>query len=52
MNNLNENSLKIKQPFNLKIILKEHQKTSIYAMKTLENDGQIKKTLKSFPEFV
>jgi SNF2-related domain/Helicase conserved C-terminal domain/Zinc finger, C3HC4 type (RING finger) len=41
-NNLNENSIKISQPTNIKIDLMEHQKTGIYAMKNLELTGKIK----------
>jgi hypothetical protein len=41
MNNLNNVSPKIDQPVNLKIKLKEHQKTAIYHMRKLEADRAI-----------
>ena len=42
MNNLKVESLRIEQPKNLKIKLKEHQKSSVYAMKNLEQTGEVK----------
>lgn len=47
MNNLKADSSKIEQPKNLKIKLKEHQKSSIYAMKNLEETGEVKITINS-----
>ena len=44
---LDENSPKILQPSDLKIRLKEHQLTSIYAMNKLEQTGKIEQTIKS-----
>jgi hypothetical protein len=44
---LDENSNRIIQPNNLKIKLKEHQLTSIYAMNELENNGKINRNIKS-----
>jgi hypothetical protein len=46
MNNINANSNKIVQPKNLKIKLKEHQKSSIWAMNNLEEKGEIKLILR------
>src|SRR4029078_6193282 len=40
-NDLTENSKKIAQPENIKIELMEHQKTAIYAMKNLEDNGKL-----------
>ena len=47
MNNLKADASKIEQPKNLKIKLKEHQKSSIYAMQHLEDTGEINITIKS-----
>jgi len=47
MNNLNQNFPKIEQPKKLKIKLKEHQKTSIYAMNELEQKGELKVNMNS-----
>lgn len=47
MNNLKFESLRIEQPKGLKIKLKEHQKSSIHAMKELETTGEIKITINS-----
>jgi SNF2 family DNA or RNA helicase len=44
---LDENAPRIIQPSNLKIKLKNHQYTSIYAMNQLETQGTIDKTIKS-----
>ena len=41
MNNIKADAPKIEQPKNLKIKLKEHQKTTIWAMKNLEEKGDI-----------
>jgi hypothetical protein len=41
MNNIKAESPKIKQPKNLKIKLKEHQKSLIWAMNNLEEKGEI-----------
>jgi hypothetical protein len=38
MNNLNINSPKLEQPKNIKVQLKEHQKTAIYHLRKLEDD--------------
>lgn len=45
---LNELSIKILQPNNLTIKLKEHQLTSIYAMNSLEEKGFISKDVNTF----
>ena len=47
MNNIKVDANKIEQPINLKIKLKEHQKSSIWAMKNLEEKGEVKLELKS-----
>lgn len=47
MNNLKVESPRIDQPKNLKIKLKEHQKSSVYAMKNLEQTGEIKLNINS-----
>jgi len=44
MNNLNINSPKIQQPKNIKVPLKEHQKTAIYHLRKLEDDKYINST--------
>ena len=41
MNNIKAEAPKIKQPKNLKIKLKEHQKSLIWAMNNLEEKGEI-----------
>ena len=41
-NKLDSNYPKAIQPENVSIELKEHQKTALYAMKELENNGFIK----------
>lgn len=48
MNNLTRSSPQIDQPKTLKIKLKDHQKTSIYAMNELEQKGEIKIKLNSY----
>ena len=48
MNNLKEISNKIEQPSNLKILLKDHQRTSIYAMQQLEQTGEINVNINSY----
>jgi len=47
MNNIKADALRIEQPKNLKIKLKEHQKSSIYAMLELEKKGEIRLKLNS-----
>ena len=44
---LDENALKINQPINLKLKLKDHQYTACYAMNKLEQNGTIDKTIQS-----
>ena len=50
MNNLNIASPKIDQPLNLKIQLKEHQKTAINAMINFEDTGIVAFTKKAYVE--
>jgi hypothetical protein len=47
MNNIKETDPRIEQPKNLKIKLKEHQKSSVYAMLHLENKGELEINLNS-----
>ena len=47
MNNIKAEAPRIEQPKNLKIKLKEHQKSSVYAMLDLESKGEIRLKLNS-----
>jgi SNF2 family DNA or RNA helicase len=47
MNNIKAEAPRIEQPKNLKIKLKEHQKSSVYAMLQLEDKGEIRLKLNS-----